>query len=76
MRYVQAFDIWSVPKELLVHVQPGQWVFAGERDNRGRFWGVKPSGVVVVAWLENARRSGDYEDYMRCLRDYARDMRG
>jgi hypothetical protein len=77
MKFLPAFNIWSTPVELLKHAQPGQWVYAGTRDENsmGRFLGVKPSGTVVVAWQGNTRNRGDRAaklDYIRTLRAYAR----
>jgi len=71
MRFQPAFDIWAVPVDLLKHAQPGQHIYAGERSHRGRFLGVKQSGVVVVAWRQNARSSGNATEYHRTLRNYA-----
>jgi hypothetical protein len=70
-QYVRAFDITSLPPAALSGVSIGQWVFAGERtrDGIGRFLGVKPSGVVVVAWLGNGRRR--WCSYCRTLRQFA-----
>lgn len=50
MKFITSFNIWEMPVELLKHVQPGQWVYAGEKSTKGRFLGVKKSGSVVVAW--------------------------
>ena len=72
MRYLPSFDIWQVPTELLSHVQPGQWVYAGDKDNRGRFFGVKKSGTVVVAWRNNARNNGRPQEYYSFMRQYAK----
>jgi hypothetical protein len=74
MKFAPSFDIWAVPVDLLKHTQPGQWVYAGDRSNKGRFLGVKRSGVVVVAWLGNIRNKGDHAsrlEYTRALRNYA-----
>lgn len=74
MKYAQAFNVWSVPVDLLAHAQPGQWVYAGDKSAMGRFLGVKRSGVVVVAWLHNERSQGDRAarlGYLRGLRNYA-----
>jgi hypothetical protein len=70
MKYLPAFNIWSVPRELLAHAQPGQWVYAGDKGTMGRFWGIKKTGSVVVGWHNNARNSGDYKGYNKALRDY------
>jgi hypothetical protein len=37
MKYIQAFDIWNIPNELIKYIQPGQWVYAGDKDNKGIF---------------------------------------
>lgn len=54
MRYVKTLDIYTFPRELLKHLQRGQWVCAGvpdeNRANCGVFCGVKKSGSVVVCW--------------------------
>ena len=50
MKFITSFNIWEMPVELLKHVQPGQWVYAGDKNTKGRFLGVKKSGSVVVAW--------------------------
>jgi hypothetical protein len=48
---------------------PGQWVSAGTpdatRSNCGRFYGVRRSGSVVVAWNGNARRAESWTEYQR-----------
>lgn len=72
MRYLPSFDIWQVPTELLSHVQPGQWVYAGDKEHRGRFFGVKKSGTVVVAWRNNARNNGRPQEYYSFMRQYAK----
>lgn len=68
MRYAKTVDIWNFPGELIKHLQRGQWVSAGPRArdgmNIGRFYGRTKAGVVHVAWIGNARSSGDYRGYM------------
>ena len=71
MQYQPAFNIWSMPASFYKHIQPGQWVYAGTRDQVGRFMGVKRSGTVVVAWLNNARKHDRPSAYFKTLRDYA-----
>lgn len=74
MKFAPSFNIWAVPADLLKHAQPGQWVYAGDRSNKGRFLGVKRSGVIVVAWLGNIRNQGTHAnrlEYVRNLRNYA-----
>jgi hypothetical protein len=68
MKFAKTIDIWTFPRDLLKHVQRGQWVSAGARNsdgmNVGRFYGITKGGVVHVAWIGNARGSGDYRGYM------------
>ncbi len=72
MKFTHSFDIWSVPVDLLKHVQPGQWIYAGTQDNKGRFLGVKASGSVVVAWQGNTQRHTNKAAYIKTLRAYAK----
>jgi hypothetical protein len=72
MKFTQSFDIWAVPSALLKHVQPGQWVYAGTKDNKGRFLGVKKSGTIVVAWHGNTKARADKASYIKTLRAYAK----
>lgn len=53
MKYIASFNIWEMPVELLAHVQPGQWIYAGDKGTKGRFLGVTATGNVVVAWKYN-----------------------
>lgn len=77
-RFQPTINIWTLSNEQLAALIPGQWVSAGEPDatrtNCGRFYGVKASGSVVVAWNGNARtqRSGDWFGYNRSLYNYAK----
>jgi hypothetical protein len=72
MKFTQAFDIWSVPVSLLKYAQPGQWVYAGNKADKGRFLGVKASGIVVVAWQGNTQARTDKAEYIKTLRSYAK----
>lgn len=75
MKYQKALNIWTMDSlEARKKLQPGQWVRAGFTGPLGRFYGVKPSGVVVVAWLDNAKKSKNYFEYCRTLRDYAKSQ--
>jgi hypothetical protein len=74
MKYTTAFNVWEVPVELLKHAQAGQWIYAGERSNKGIFLGVKRSGVVVVAWYGNIKNQHDKIGYVRTLRKYAKGV--
>lgn len=35
MKYIQAFNIWNIPHELIKYIQPGQWIYAGDKSNKG-----------------------------------------
>lgn len=73
MKYQSIFNIWEVPAELLKHVQAGQMVYAGNKDNKGRFLGVrKSSGTIVVAWQGNIQNHSDKLGYIKTLRQYAK----
>ena len=68
--YQKTIDIWALTLDQTRKLRRGQWVSGG--GNMGRFWGVKPSGTVVVAWYHNARNSGNYNGYNRNLLNYAK----
>ena len=76
MQYQPSFNIWDIPTPLYKHLQPGQWIYAGDRDNKGVFLGVKPSGVVVCAWHKNAQAQGkgQFNQYIKTLRNYAKGV--
>ena len=73
MKFQRSFDIWAVPAPLYKHIQPGQWVYAGDRSNKGIYLGVTQRGTVVCAWYQNAKAygRGKFKRYIRTLRDYA-----
>jgi hypothetical protein len=74
MKYSAPVNAHAVTTETLAKLQPGQWVYAGDRSAMGRFLGVKRSGTVVVAWLGNERSKGSYSarlEYIRNLRNFA-----
>lgn len=71
-KFSKAVDIWSLSDTEMAKLAIGQWVYAGERSNAGRFYGVGPGGVVV-AWSNNAR--GRWSSYHRALRDYGATVR-
>ena len=73
MKYQPMFNIWEMPHAFYSHIQPGQWVYAGDRENKGIFCGVKPSGIVVVAWYGNAKNQ-DFRGYIRAVMCYARPV--
>ena len=60
-----------VPAARIKDIQPGQWVYAGDKADKGIFLGVKPSGVIVCAWYRNAKNSKDFKGYIKSLRQYA-----
>jgi hypothetical protein len=70
MKFQKTIDIWKLSNDQVRALRPGQWVSAG--GSLGRFYGVKKSGSVVVAWSNNAKRSGNYFDYCKTVYQYAR----
>ena len=72
MQFMPSFNIWEVPAPLLAKAQPGQWVYAGDKENKGIFLGVKRSGTVVVAWYGNAKGRESFKGYVKTLRAYAK----
>ena len=72
MQYRKAFDIWQLDELRMKLIQPGQWVYAGTPDNKGQFWGIRSTGTVVVAWLNNAKRQKSSRAYNQALLNYAR----
>ena len=72
MKYQPAINIWNVvPASRVKDIQPGQWVYAGDKADKGIFLGVKPSGVVVCAWYRNAKNHASFHGYVKALRQYA-----
>lgn len=69
--FAPAFDIWSVPSYLRKHIQPGQWVYAGDRSNMGQYLGQSKGGADVVAWKGNFR-AGKKNAYIKALRAYTK----
>jgi hypothetical protein len=72
MRYKKSVDIWQLSDKQIKKLQVGQWVFAGDTKNIGRFLGVKKSNTVVVAWHGNASFQKSYKGYIQTLLNYAR----
>ena len=75
MKYTSVVDIGKMSETEMRKLQPGQWVYT-DQDRplwRGRFWGVKPSGTVVVAWAGNAKQQNSYWEYQHSLRRYAQN---
>jgi hypothetical protein len=71
MKFTKAIDIWTLTKEQMSKLMPGQWVYAGDRSGMGRFYGVRSTGVVVVAWKDNAKNN-DYFTYCKTLNNYSK----
>ncbi len=71
MKFQPSFDIWSMPVDFYKHIQSGQWVYAGDKSNKGIFLGIKKSGVVVVAWYGNAKNAKSFREYIKTLHAYA-----
>lgn len=72
MKYIKSFNIWNIPNELIKYIQPGQHVYAGDKDNKGIFQGVKSSGIIVVAWKGNINNQKNKKEYINKLRIYAK----
>jgi len=68
-----AFDIWQIPPYMRGMIQPGQWVFAGERSSLGVYLGQGKAGTDVVAWRGNFPRNGARK-YIKTLRQYAKGI--
>jgi hypothetical protein len=64
MRYTKPFNVWTATELQLARTQPGQWVYAGTPDCRGRFMGISASGVTVIAW-------NNHHTTMQRLRQFA-----
>jgi len=70
-RFKPIVDIWTLSDQERATLQPGQWVFAGDRNNVGRFYGQGRS--TVVAWRGNWK--GRFRHYNRALSDYGSTVR-
>jgi hypothetical protein len=72
MKYINSFDIWNIPNELIKYIQPGQHVYAGTKDNKGIYQGIKKNGIIVVAWKGNIDNKKNKREYINKLRNYAK----
>lgn len=74
MKYSKVVDIGKMSETEMRKLQRGQWVYTDQDAPlwRGRFWGVKPSGTVVVAWQGNASKQSSYWEYQSALLNYAK----
>jgi len=66
MRYTRAFNIWNLSDEQRKRIPIGQWVYAGDPSNKGRFYG--QGRTTVVAWLGNGR--GRWRSYCEMIKNY------
>jgi len=71
MKFKPAINIWTLNDVERATLQIGQWVYAGDRSNMGRFYGQGRS--TVVAWCGNGR--GRWRSYTSAIRDYGRTVR-
>ena len=71
MSFQPTVNIWAADRDQF-KLQRGQWVRAGKDGAIGRYYGTKPSGVIVVAWQGNAKSSGNYRAYQQALLNYAK----
>jgi hypothetical protein len=71
MKYQPALDVWTLTDHQRAALQIGQWVYAGDRSNMGRFYGQGRS--TVVAWHNNGKRIG-WRNYCRSLYDYGQTV--
>lgn len=75
MQYTKPVDIWSASRGQMMTMQPGQWVYAGNKTDNGMFMGIRPGGTVVVAWRNNIASHGRNRlAYIRSLRQYAKGV--
>lgn len=76
-RFLPAFDIHSLDQDARQRLQPGQWVYASDPANLGRFYGSN-ARIDVVAWLGNARahrrQPGGMPGYFATIRGYAKGL--
>lgn len=76
-KFRPAVDVWALSQKERQRLQVGQWVYAGDPSNKGRWYGSN-GRVDVVAWLGNARswkaRKGGVRGYFAAIRDYGRGL--
>lgn len=71
--YTKAVDIWAMTDEAIALLQPGQWVYAGDRSQMGRFLG--QGATTVVAWASRHPKGKRYRDYLKKYAQYGREVR-
>ena len=72
MQFKAAVNIWSLSSVERSKLQRGQWVYAGNPDDKGVWCGQRSSGSDVVAWYANAKNRKSYKQYVSSLMDYAK----
>jgi len=71
MKYQPAINIWDLSDEQRRKLPIGQWVYAGDPTNKGRFYGQGRS--AVVAWNDLGRRKV-WKSYCKALYDYGQTV--
>lgn len=72
MKYQKTVSITNFQPSDYKTLQVGQWI--SQCGAKGVFLGVKPSGTIVAAWYENAKRTSNYSNYIADLRRYAKGV--
>lgn len=72
MKFKPAVDIWKLSNEERAKLQRGQWVYAGNPEDKGVWCGQRPNGSGVVAWYHNAKNRKDFWNYVQTLYSYAK----
>lgn len=72
MKFQAAINIWSLDKVERGKLKRGQWVYAGNPEDKGIWCGRRPSGSDVVAWYHNAKNRGSFWGYVQTLFSYAK----
>lgn len=72
MKFKPSVNLWNLSSEERAKLQPGQWVYAGVKEDKGIYLGQKPSGSDVVAWYRNAKGRVSFRQYINDLRQYAK----
>jgi len=70
MKYQAAINIWNLTEQERKALQIGQWVYAGDPSNKGRFYGQGCS--TVVAWLGNGKNR--WTNYCRAIHQYGQTV--
>lgn len=70
MQYQKAFDIHAIPGPLRKFIQPGQHVYASEKDCKGIYLGQTRAGTDVCLWIKSTAKGG-FISKRKALRQYA-----